>query len=82
MILLILALRKCTIMMVILLKMVKLNFYVVMISNLLGDDDTFQEVFCHNEKLGENDEISKFYFYFTFLLKISNIQFYISVVVH
>jgi hypothetical protein len=30
-------------------------------------NDTFQEVVCHNERLGGNDEVSKFYFHFIFI---------------
>jgi hypothetical protein len=41
-------------------------------------NDTFQEVVCHNERLGGNDEVSKLYFHFI-LLKIYNIlTFFIS----
>jgi hypothetical protein len=32
-------------------------------------NDTFQEVVCHNERLGGNDEVSKFYFHFIFTIK-------------
>ena len=40
-------------------------------------NDTFQEVVCHNERLGGNDEVSKFNFYFIFI-KIYNILTFIS----
>ncbi|CAB4411260.1 unnamed protein product [Rhizophagus irregularis] len=36
--------------------MVKLNFYVVMMFNLLLEMILFQEVVCHNERLGGIDE--------------------------
>jgi hypothetical protein len=31
-------------------------------------DETFQEVICHNERLGGNDEVSNFIFYYLFLI--------------
>jgi hypothetical protein len=38
--------------------------------------DTFQEVVCHNERLGGNDEVSNFIYLFTPLKFCGNIKFF------